>query len=147
MKAKLGGYIAIIVGIAIVIGFLGTQDREIQNMEKRVFHVTLANPENYENGVYSEAFEIEEGMYEFRFVPNGDSPKILTISMSGESFRYFETFSLEGTPHETGVSTYYTWQYSGNKTIKVPSKQEIEIIINPNGNLLGPVSVDIIKNK
>jgi hypothetical protein len=84
-------------------------------------------------------------MYEFRFVPNGDSPKILTISMSGESFRYFETFSLEGTPHETGVSTYYTWQYSGNKTIKVPSKQEIEIIINPNGNLLGPVSVDIFQ--
>jgi hypothetical protein len=147
MRAKIGGCIAIIVGIVIVVGFLGTQDREFQNTEKRVFHVTLADPKNYENGVYSDSFEIEEGMYEFRFVPNGDSPKILTISMNGESLGYYENFSLEGTPHETGVSTYYTWEYSGNKTIMVPSKQEIEIIINPNGNLLGPVSVDIIKNK
>ena len=145
MKAKIGGYITIIVGIAIVIGFLGTQDKEIGNTEKRVFHVTLADPKNYENEVYLDSFEIDKGVYEFGFVPNGDSPKILTISLNGESFRYFETFSLEGTPHETGVSTYYTWEYSGNKTIKVPSKQEIEIIINPNGNLLGPVSVDIFQ--
>jgi len=145
MRVKLGGYIAVIVGIVIVIGFLGTQDGEIQNAEKRVFHVTLADPKNYENGVYSDSFEIGEGMYEFRFVPNGDSPKILTISLNGESFRYLETFSLEGIPHETGVSTYYTWEYSGNKTIRVPSNQEIEIIINPNGNLLGPVSVDIFQ--
>ncbi len=145
MKAKIGGYIAIIVGIAIVIGYLGTQDKEIENKEKRVFHVTLADPKNYENEVYSDSFEFEEGVYEFRFVPNGDSPKTLTISLRGESFRYFETFSLEGTPHETGISTYYTWEYSGNKTIKVPSKQEIEIVINPNGNLLGPVSVDIFQ--
>lgn len=145
MKAKIGGYIAIIVGIVIVIGFLGTQDREIGNTEKRVFHVTLADPKNYENEVYSDSFEIDKGVYEFGFVPNGDSPKILTISLNGESLRYFETFSLEVTRHETGVSTYYTWGYSGNKTIKVPSKQEIEIIINPNGNLLGPVSVDIFQ--
>jgi hypothetical protein len=143
MRAKIGGYILIIVGIVIVIGILGTQDRDIENKEKPIFHVTLADPKNYENGVYSDSFEVEEGVYEFGFVPNGDSPKILTISLNGESFRYFETFLLEGTSHETGVSTYYTWEYSGNKTIKVPSKQEVEIIINPNGNLLGPVSVDI----
>jgi len=143
MRAKIGGYILIIVGIVIVIGILGTQDRDIESKEKPIFHVTLADPKNYENGVYSDSFEVEEGVYEFGFVPNGDSPKILTISLNGESFRYFETFLLEGTSHETGVSTYYTWEYSGNKTIKVPSKQEVEIIINPNGNLLGPVSVDI----
>jgi hypothetical protein len=146
MKAKIGGYVTIIVGLAIVIGFLGIQDKETENMEKRVFHVTLADPKNYENGVFTDSFKIEEGVYEFGFVPNGDSPKILTISLNGESFRYFETFSLEGTPHETGVSTYYTWEYSGNKIVKVPSKQEVEIIINPNGNLLGPVSVDIFQD-
>ena len=84
-------------------------------------------------------------MYEIRFVPNGDSPKILTITMNGQSLNFFENFALEGTPQETGVSTYYTWEYSGNKIIKVPNKQEIEILIDPNGNLLGPVSIDIIK--
>ena len=78
-------------------------------------------------------------------MPNGDSPKILTITMKGQSLNFFENFALEGTPHETGVSTYYTWKYSGNKIIKVPSNQEIEILIDPNGNLLGPVSIDIMK--
>jgi len=111
-----------------------------------VFHVTLADPKNYENGFYSRSLEIGEGTYEIRFVPNGDSPKILTISLNGQSLSFIENFILEGTPHDTGVSIYYTWEYSGNKIIQVPSKQDIEILINPNGNLLGPVSVDIMKN-
>ena len=78
-------------------------------------------------------------------MPNGDSPNILTITLKGQSFGFIENFILEGIPHETGVSLYYTWEYSGNKIIQVPSKQEIEIQIDPNGNLLGPVSIDIMK--
>ena len=64
----------------------------------------------------------------------------LAISVSITS-----NFILKGIPHETGFSTYYTWEYSGNVGIKIPQKQEVEITIDPNGNLLGPVSVDIIK--
>ena len=59
--------------------------------------------------------------------------------------RYFEDFILEGTPHETGISTYYTWEYSGNHLILIPEDQTLTITIDPNGNLLGPVSVDISK--
>jgi len=147
MKAKFGAYIAIVIGMIIVVGFFASSDNQTEDEENFVFHVTLADPQNYENGVYSHSFEIEEGTYEIRFVPNGDSPKILKITLNGQSFNFIEDFILEGTPHETGVSIYYTWEYSGNKIIQVPNHQEIEIQIDPNGNLLGPVSIDIIKSK
>ena len=145
MKTKYGGYIAVAIGVAIALGFFVNQGGNTENGEMRVFHVTLADPQNYENGIYSDSIEIDEGIYQLRFVPSGDSPKILTIKLQGESIRYNEDFTLVGTPHETGFSTYYTWEYSGNKTIKIPSKQEMEIIIDPNGNLQGPISVDIIR--
>jgi len=144
MKTKFGGYIAIAVGIAVAIGFFGIQNGEIED-KKSIFHVTLANPENYKDGIFTNSFEIEEGTYAYRFVPNGDSPQTLTISLNGESIRYLENFILKGTLHETGFSTYYTWEYSGNVGIIIPQKQEVEITIDPNGNLLGPVSVDIIR--
>jgi len=146
MRGKIGGLIAIAIGITVAIGFFASSDNQTEDEENIVFHVTLADPQIYENGVYSYSLKIEEGMYEIRFVPNGDSPKILTLTINGQSLNFFENFTLEGTPHKTDVSTYYTWKYSGNKIIQVPNKQEIEILIDPNGNLLGPVSIDIIKN-
>jgi len=148
MKRKFGVYSAIVIGIMAVVGIFASLESQTEDDKKNiVFHVTLADPKNYENGVYYNSFEIGEGMYEIRFVPNGDSPKILKITLKGQSLSFNENFTLEGTPHETGVSIYYTWEYSGNKIIQVPSKQEIEIRIDPNGNILGPVSIDIIKSK
>ncbi|MFB5624895.1 MAG: hypothetical protein ACE5RP_08300, partial [Nitrosopumilus sp.] len=110
------------------------------------FHVTLADPDQYNEGVYSSKFELDKGNYSFRFVPNGDSPQILSIELKGEEFRFKEDFKLNGTLHETGISEYYTWDYDGKKIINVPSPQEIFIQINPNGNVMGSVSVDIIEN-
>jgi hypothetical protein len=137
--------ISIVIGIAILIGSFGIQDGQIDNEKKRVFHVTLASPDNYQNGVFTDILQIGEGEYEFEFVPNGDSPEIMTISLKGESFSFNEKFSLEGTPHETGLSTYFTWDYSGNRSILIPKQEELEITIDPNGDILGSVSVDIIK--
>jgi hypothetical protein len=53
---------------------------------------------------------------------------------------------LESTSHQTGTSEYYTWEYNGQKTIWIAEMQEISIIINPNGNVMGSVSVDILEN-
>lgn len=144
MKIKFG-IIGLAIGITILIGFLGIQDNPVESETKRVFHVTLASPDNYENGVFTDNFQIEEGDYEFSFVPNGDSPKNLMITMSGDSFIFNENFILVGTPHETGVSTYFTWDYSGSKNIQITNPQELEITIDPNEDLLGPVSVDLIR--
>lgn len=142
MKSKFG-IISIAIGIAILIGFLGIQDNQDENERKGIFHVTLASPDNYENGVFTDTFQIEDGDYEFSFVPNGDSPEIMIIILKGESFSFNEKFSLVGTPHETAVSKYFTWDYSGNKKFQIPKQQELVITIDPNGDLLGPVSVDI----
>ena len=112
-----------------------------------VFHVTLADPNLYANGIYIDAFTINEGEYSFRFVPNGSSPEILSIILNGENFDFSEDFMLESTSHQTGTSEYFTWEYKGQKTIWITEMQEISIIINPNGNVIGSVSVDILENK
>ncbi len=110
-----------------------------------VFHVTLADPNLYANGIYTDAFTINEGEYSFRFVPNGSSPEILSIILNGENFDFSEDFRLESTSHQTGTSEYFTWEYEGEKIILIAEMQEISIIINPNGNVMGSVSVDILE--
>ena len=112
-----------------------------------VFHVRLAEPELYKNGVYSESFVLERGMYEFRFTPNGDSPRSLSITLIGNLVLFSEDFVLKGTPHETDISLYYTWDYEGVRKIQVLEDQQVDIKINPNGNLAGSVSVEIIPTK
>jgi len=139
--------IFLIIPIGIIIGVivLGSQSDQPNTNNEPVFHVTLANPELYENGVYSSTFDLDNGEYYFRFVPNGDSPKTLTISLEGNDFEFSENFNLNGTLHETGISEYYTWDYDGEKSIILPTQKEISLQINPNGNVLGSVSVDIIR--
>ena len=144
MRPKIGGFVAVAIGIAIVFGiFVSQDDGKNDQLETRIFHVTLASPEIYENGRFTDTFQAQEGNFEFSFVPNGDSPKILTIFLNGDSFNFEENFELVGTSHETGVSTYFTWDYSGMKEFQIKNEQELEIVIDPNGELLGPVSVDI----
>ena len=144
-KSRIFSFVAIAVGVSILIGFFASLDSQSENRVERAFHITLADPKLYENGVYSETFEIGEGIYEFRFVPNGDSPQILSITLKGNSISFVEDFKLEGTPHESGISSYFTWKYLGTKMIEIPENQIVEIVIDPNGNLLGPVSVDILR--
>jgi len=111
-----------------------------------VFHVTLADPNLYTSGAYTDTFTIDKGEYSFRFVPNGSSPEILSIILNGENFNFSEDFKLKSTLHQTGTSEYFTWNYDGMKVILISEMQEISIIINPNGNVMGSVSVDILEN-
>ncbi len=110
-----------------------------------IFHVTLADPDLYNNGIYTDVFTIDKGEYSFRFVPNGSSPEILSITLNGENFDFSEDFMLESTSHQTGTSEYFTWKYEEQEIIWITEMQEISIIINPNGNVMGSVSVDILE--
>ncbi len=134
--------IVVIVTI-ILISFSSNEPAEKKNI---IFHATLADPKLYVDGTYTSTFTIEKGEYFFRFVPNGSSPKVLSITLDGNSFVYTEDFKLVGTPHQTGISEYYTWDYDGEKNIIISEVQEIEIIINPNGETISSVSVDILEN-
>lgn len=146
MNPKIGAAIAAAVGIVILIGFLGL-DFDV-NKTDDVFHVTLADPTMYENGVFTDLFEIEKGSYQFGFVPNGDSPQTLTISLSGPNHYSIEKFVLNSKSHETGISQYYTWSYVGDEesTIEISSSQQVRITINPHENYNGPVSI-FLKNQ
>ncbi|HSB82924.1 MAG TPA: hypothetical protein VLD64_00360 [Nitrosarchaeum sp.] len=137
----------IIISIVLIIVAIGLlfnhNDDKNSNI---VFHVTLADPNLYKNGIYSNTFTTDNGSYLFKFVPNGDSPQLLTIVLKGKNYDFSENFKLKGTLHKTGVSEYYTWDYDGQKEFSIPNQQTMIIEINPNGNELGSVSVDIIRN-
>ncbi|HWY34433.1 MAG TPA: hypothetical protein VNX68_07280 [Nitrosopumilaceae archaeon] len=131
-------YILAVVIIAIAIAI----SLQPKNQTNTVYHVTLADPKLYNNGIFTDNFKIQKGTYQFSFVPNGDSPQNLSISLKG-NFSYNEDFSLNGTIHNTGISSYDTWDYLGNKIIEIPQDQKIQIKINPHGNVDGSVSVDL----
>jgi hypothetical protein len=135
---------AIVVGIVTILAALVLMPSE-KSERQEIYHARLADPKLYTGGIFTDTFAIEKGTYQFRFVPNGDSPQILSIALKGDAFSFSEDFELEGTPHETGVSTYYTWEYLGQDTIEVSEDQELQIVIDPHGNTLGPVSVYLIK--
>ena len=138
-KSVYGGIFAATAIVVILVLRIVTSD----NTESTdfVYHALLADPEIYKDGVYSESFAISAGNYKFKFIPNGDSPHTLSISLNGESFSFSENFKLEGTAHTTPISEYYTWDYIGQKEIQVPQGQTLQISIDPNGNLIGTVSV------
>jgi len=139
------------IGILIILGIVILGVSISMNSEEKddnvVFHITLADPELYTNGIYTNNFTIESGTYFFRFVPNGSSPEILTIKLSSQNYNFIENFNLKGIPHESETSKYFTWEYEGEKNITIDSMEEITIVINSNGNVMGSVSVDIIKKK
>ena len=137
--------ILIILGV-VILGVVISMDSE-EKENNVVFHITLADPELYTNGIYTNNFTIESGTYFFRFVPNGSSPEILSIKLSGQNYSFIENFNLKGIPHESETSKYFTWEYQGEKNVTIDSMQEITIVINSNGNVMGSVSVDIIKKK
>ena len=116
-----------------------------KTQHEEIYHVMLADPKLYHDGVFSDTFSVKKGTYQFRFVLNGDSPDVLSITLKGSSVSFSENFKLEGIPHDTGISKYYTWKYNGQDTVDIPEDQELQIIINPQGNILGPVSVYLIK--
>ncbi len=142
-KKSIGILIIVIVAILGVSISMNSEEKD----DNVVFHITLADPELYTNGVYTDKFSIDPGTYFFRFVPNGSSPEILSIKLSGQNYSFIENFNLKGIPHESETSKYFTWEYEGVKNITIDSMEEITIIINPNGNVMGSVSIDIIKKK
>jgi hypothetical protein len=139
------------IGILTILGIVILGVSISMNSEEKddniVFHITLADPELYTNGIYTNNFTVESGTYFFRFVPNGSSPEILSIELSGQNYNFIENFNLKSIPHESETSKYFTWKYEGVKNITIDSMEKITIVINSNGNVMGSVSVDIIKKK
>lgn len=131
---------AVLIGLII---FLRISNDFSSKEADFVFHVRLADPEIYKNGVYQEILDLPPGKYKFKFIANGDSPQILSISLKGKDFSFSEDFKLEGIAHTTPISEYFTWNYLGKDTIETSDWQSLEVTIDPHGNLQGSVSVMI----
>ena len=140
------GLAAIVIAVVV---FTSPKDN-IQESDY-AYHVNLSESKYGENSVYEESFEIGSEScqrfcdYKFRFVPNGDSPQMLSISISGNDVSFSEDFQLVGTSVETDISHYYTWDYGGQKIFQVSGLEKVKIVIDPHENTKGTVSVYIIQ--
>ena len=171
----LGIVLAVIIGIVgfpVIIDEYVDSQKPIKNTT--VFHVTLADPALYDCETisaytyckYTETVFLEEGIYEFRFVPNGDSPQKLSVelrSTSPEDVNLSKYVSLDyvlvGNLVEEGMSSWYTWKYQivpcsgcanlgdGETGFKIDEPQRMEISIDPRGYLNGPVSIELVQIK
>ena len=59
---------------------------------------------------------------------------------------FSEKFVLKGTPVDTGISEYYTWEYIGQKYVYIPEVEQeadYEITITRSGNLKGSVTISL----
>ena len=179
----LGIVLAVIIGVVVFGGAIYPEYVDSQKPIKNttVFHVTLADPALYDCvtlGVsthceYREVIFVEDGMYEFRFVPNGDSPQKLSVELKSHLLpwddSYHEYVSLHyvlvGNLVEEGMSSWYTWKYQIDSSmvnlgflrashqlpcelcIKIHDSQQVEISIDPRGYLNGPVSIELVQIK
>ena len=142
-----------IVGLAAVVisvVMLSSPKDNVQNSDY-TYHINLSESKYGEFGVYEELFEIGDidcqrfCDYKFRFVPNGDSPQTLSVSVSGDNISFLEDFELVGTLVETDISQYYTWDYDGQKVFQVSGVEKVKIVIDPHENIKGTVSIYIIQ--
>ena len=178
----LGIVLAVIIGVVVFGGAIYPEYVDSQKPIKNttVFHVTLADPalydcvtiSAYEYCEYREVVFLEEGIYEFRFVPNGDSPQKLSVelrSTSPEDVNLSTYVSLHyvlvGNLVEEGMSSWYTWKYQIDSSqvnlgfiktkhqlpcelcVNIGEPQRMEISIDPRGYLNGPISIELVQIK
>ena len=148
-----------IVGGIILVAILGlvaagaqinpenTDDEKRPNSE--VWSIRIEGPEFDDINIHEfETITLERDVsYKFEFVPMGDSPERLKISIGNV---FSETFVLERTLVDTGISKYYTWEYIGKENLLISNQQcsdqktcDYEITVERFGNLKGSVSISL----
>ncbi len=145
MRAPIIILAAVLAGTAIYAAFSLAGDPQAGTAGP-VFHATLADAAVYDpDGVYRATVAAAAGTYELRFVPNGDSPRMLGVAVRGDAVMFEETFELMGTPQGNEPAIYYTWEYLGERDVTIGADSELAIAVDPHGDLLGPVSVSLVQ--
>ena len=161
-KPIIGGIIlASIIGVVSV----GAQINPDNPENGEVWSIRMAGPEwDDRQTVRASLPNLEEGTYKLGFVPMGDSPSKIRIDIkvrsasaeedyydgsgsgTGWELLFSEIFVLKGTPVDTGISKYYTWEYVGQKHVYIPEVEgeaNYEIRIERSGNLKGSVTISL----
>ena len=161
-KPIIGG---IILAAIIVVVFAGAQINPDNPENGEVWSIRMASPEWDDRQNHRAALpNLEEGTYKLGFVPMGDSPSPIRIDIkvrsasaeedyydglgsgTGWELLFSEIFVLKGTPIDTGISKYYTWEYVGQKYVYIPEVEgeaKYEIRIERSGNLEGSVTISL----
>ena len=158
-KPIVGGIILVaIIGVVFVGAQINPDNPENEDSNSEVWSIRMASPEWHDRQTVRASLpNLEEGTYKLGFVPMGDSPHKITIAIKGKwTERYYldpswrplfsEEFVLKGTPVDTGISKYYTWEYVGQKYVYIPEVEgeaDYEIAISRSGNLKGSVSISL----
>ena len=163
------GIAAVVVGISIAYGASMNPGGEPEEKEpsSEVWNFRFSGQEFH--NISSHGFDgisLETGnTYQFKFVPMGDSPEQLRLSLVGisPSVQVFsDTLYLKKTLVDTGISKYYTWEYVGDKFFQISDKEcyekdstsstilkkplcYYELNVERIGNLMGSVSISIEK--
>ena len=156
-KPIVGGIIlAAIIGVV----FAGAQINPDNPENGEVWSIRMASPEWHDRQTVRASLpNLEEGTYKIGFVPMGDSPSKIGIAIwvrsAGSDFAgatwtpmFSEGFVLKGTPVDTGISKYYTWEYVGQKYVYIPEvdgEASYEIKIERSGNLKGSVTISLLQ--
>ena len=152
-KPIIGGIIlAAIIGVV----FAGAQINPDNPENGEVWSIRMASSEWDDRQNHRAALpNLEEGTYKLGFVPMGDSPSKIRIDIKVRSAEFShpdggllfsEIFVLKGTPVDTGISKYYTWEYIGQKHVYIPEVEgeaNYEIRIERSGNLKGSVTISL----
>jgi len=155
-KPIIGGIILVaIIGVV----YAGAQINPDNPENGEVWSIRMAGPEWDDRQGHRAALpkNLEEGTYKLGFVAMGDSPHKITIAIKGKwTERYYldpswrplfsEEFVLKGTPVDTGISEYYTWEYIGQKYVYIPEVEreaDYDITITRSGNLKGSVTISL----
>jgi len=155
-KPIIGGIILVaIIGVV----YAGAQINPDNPENGEVWSIRMAGPEWDDRQGHRAALpkNLEEGTYKLGFVAMGDSPHKITIAIKGKwTERYYldpswrplfsEEFVLKGTPVDTGISKYHTWEYVGQKYVYIPEVEgeaDYEITISRFGNLKGSVTISL----
>jgi len=150
-KPIIGGIIlAAIIGVV----FVGAQINPDNLENEGVWSIRIAGPEWDDRPIHRASLpNLGEGTYKLGFVPMGDSPSPIRIDIKVRSAEFShpdgglvfsEIFVLKGTPVDTGISKYYTWEYVGQKYVYIPEVEGeayYEITIKRSGNLKGSVTI------
>ena len=150
-KPIIGGIILVaILGMVAVGAQINpeyTEDEKRPNSE--IWSKRIAGPEFADISIHkSSSIPLERNVqYKFEFVPMGDSPEQLKITIDGV---FSETFVLEKTLVDTGISKYYTWEYVGKENVVISNQQcpnqktcNYDITVERFGNLEGSVSISL----
>ena len=158
-KPIVGGIIlASIIGVVFVGAQINPDNPENEKSpNSEVWSTRMAGPEfdNISNHRYSPITLERSVPYKFGFVPMGDSPERLKISVDGKETGvevFSEIFVLEGTLVDTGISKYYMWDYIGNKNFEISFNQcpnqktcNYDITVERYGNLKGSVTISLLQ--